>query len=337
MVSIRLLLKNIFYYVKNNDMIWGILGYGEISPVFIESLLSMKENTLNCIASVSKHHELKKTNKYSDTIIYSNYRDLYINTDIDIIYIATTNNLHKDNVINAINAGKHVLCEKPIGVCKSDTIEMIKCAKKNNRFLMEGMWTRFLPAYREFIRLIRSGAIGKPTITLIDFGFFSHWGSERRLLNKDLFGGAVLDNTDYNIFAAIDIYNSLPVSIKAFADYAHTGVENKCSIILKFPCGELAHLFSGFVVETNQDAIVYGEYGSITLKKFWRCTEIVVNLKGQKPNIYKIPYTSTGFVHEIDEVLKCINEGKIESQTIPHQLSIDVAGIMDEVLSQIRK
>jgi predicted dehydrogenase len=318
-------------------MNWGVIGYGEISPVFIDSLLSLRNNNLKCIASVSKHLELKKTNKYSDTIIYSNYKDLYENTCIDIVYIATTNNLHKENAIDALNAGKHVLCEKPIGVCKSDTIELIECARKNNMFLIEGMWTRFLPAYREFIRLIRSCVIGKPTMSLIDFGFFSHWGSERRLLNKDLFGGAVLDNTDYNIFAAIDIFNSLPVSIKALADYAHTGVENKCSIILKFPCGGLAHLFSGFVVETNQDAIVYGEYGSITLKKFWRSTDIVVNLKGQQPLIYHIPYLSTGFVHEIEEVVKCITEGKIESPIIPHQLSIDVAGIMDEVLCQIRK
>jgi predicted dehydrogenase len=318
-------------------MKWGVIGHGEISPVFIESLLFLEEHNLLCIASVSKHSVLINSKKYQKTIIYKNYIDLFKNKDVEVVYIATTNNMHKENVLNALNNGKHVLCEKPIGVCKSDTIELIECARKNNKFLMEGMWTRFLPAYREFLRLISTGIIGKPTLFMIDFGFLSHWGPDRRLLNKGLFGGAVLDNTDYNIFAAIDFFNSLPVSINAVADYAHTGVENKCGILLKFPCGGLAHLFSGFVVETNQDAVVYGEFGSVTLKKFWHCSAIVVKLNGQKPKKYHFPFSSTGFVHEIEEVVKCITEGKIESQTIPHQLSIDVAGIMDEVLCQIRK
>src|SRR6185437_15767424 len=109
--------------------------------------------------------------------------DLLNDPDTETIYVCTTNNLHKENVLNALTAGKNVLCEKPLGVCKSDVEEMIFEARSQNTFLMEGMWTRFLPGYRYFKKLLESGVIGDVRFARIDFGFRSDWGVERRLKN----------------------------------------------------------------------------------------------------------------------------------------------------------
>src|ERR1051325_9259487 len=124
-------------------MKWGVIGYGEIAPSFIGGLFGVDGQELHAIASRTKHQELAERNNYPHVIIYSDYLDLLKNPEIDIIYVCTTNNLHKENVLGALRAGKNVLCEKPLGVCKSDVEEMVFEAKNQNKFLMEGMWTRF--------------------------------------------------------------------------------------------------------------------------------------------------------------------------------------------------
>lgn len=318
-------------------MNWGIIGYGEIAPAFVESLLGVAEQKLYAIASKSKYQQLRDKQICPNAIIYADYEELYTDANIDIVYIATTNNLHKENVLSCLNAGKHVLSEKPIGVCKKDVIEMVNASRRHNKFLMEGMWTRFLPAYREFIKLIRSGAVGEVKFVQVDFGFLSTWGEERRLLNKELFGGAILDNTDYNVFLCQDIFQEQPKEIIATGHFAKTGVEDRCSIVFKYNSGAIAQLYSGFVQKTNQDAIVYGTEGSIRFKEFWHGTEIDLTRNGNEFQTIKLPFLSTGFVHEIAEVVECVEKGKIESEVIPHRLSIEIAGIMDEVIKQVRK
>lgn len=320
-------------------MKWGIIGYGEIAPSFVESLKCCSYQELYAIASRSKHHVLKNDSDILNhgIVIYSNYEQLYNDKNIDIVYIATTNNLHKENVLNCLNAGKHVLSEKPIGVCKKDVVEMINASRQHNKFLMEGMWTRFLPAYKEFIKQIRSGAVGEIKFVQADFGFLSTWGEERRLLSKELFGGVILDNTDYNIFLCQDIFQEPPKEICATGNFAKTGVEDRCSIVFKYNCGAIAQLYSSFVQKTNQDAIVYGTEGSIRFREFWHGTEIELTRNGRVPQTIKLPFSSTGLVHEIDEVVECIKKRKIESEVIPHLLSMEIAGIMDEVIKQVKK
>lgn len=316
-------------------MNWGIIGFGEISPKFIESLASIEGQKLSAIASKSKYEFLQNDKKYWNIRIYSNYLDVQADPSIDIIYIATTNNLHKQNVLDALRAGKHVLCEKPLGIKKADVEEMVSEAKKQNKFLMEGMWTRFLPAYKCFINLLRTGAIGKVNFARIDFGFFSNWGNERRLKNKSLFGGTLLDNADYNIFLSQDIFLGSPSKISAFARFTETNVEDMCGVMLQYPNGSIAQLFSSFQQKTNQEALIYGEKGFFHLKSFWNGTTVALsNEEGEKS--WTFPFEVNGFEYEIEEVVKCINNKQIESNIIPHKLSVEIAGIMDEILERIK-
>ena len=150
-------------------MNWGIIGYGEIAPSFIESLMQAKEETLFAIASKSKSEDLKS--KYEGVKIFDNYQSLFDDKSVEVVYICTTHNFHKENVLSALKAGKHVLCEKPMGISKAETTEMIDEAKKQNKFLMEGMWTRFLPAYKYFKEILSSQKLGAVKFVRADFGF----------------------------------------------------------------------------------------------------------------------------------------------------------------------
>jgi predicted dehydrogenase len=317
-------------------MNWGVIGYGEIAPSFIEGLKAVQGQQLFAIASKSKHEILNSENRYPTARIFSDYETLLKQTEIDIVYICTTNNLHKENVISALKAGKHVLSEKPIGVCRQDTLEMFEEAKRQSRFLMEGMWTRFLPAYKYFKELLNNETIGQINFARIDFGFSSNWSNERRLMNQKLFGGAMLDNGDYNLFLSQDIFGQMPKRISAFARKAETGVEDLCGVMLQYPDGTISQLFCGFHQKTRQEALIYGEKGHIRLQEFWRGTVVEITTdKGEE--VKQFPFRANGFEYEIEEVVKCINEGKIQSEVISHEMSLEVASIMDEAINEIRK
>jgi predicted dehydrogenase len=317
-------------------MKWGIIGYGEITPNFIKALAALKEEDLVAIASVNKSTFLKKENSYPGTIIYSAYNDLLNDTEINIIYISTTNNLHKENVLNALRAGKHVLCEKPLAICKADAEEMILEAKRQNKFLMEGMWTRFLPAYRYFKSLLVQKEVGEVNFVRVDFGFRSTWGKERRLLNKDLNGGVILDNTDYNVFLCQDIFQAFPSKISALGRFTTTGVEDTCAATFQYPNGALAQLFSSFNQLTRQEVLIYGEKGHIRLTEFWHGT-VVELFKGEHQEKWEFPFRSTGFEYEIEEVVSCIQKGKTESDLMTHEMSLEVAEIMDIIINEVNK
>lgn len=317
-------------------MNWGIIGYGEITPSFIEGLQTVKDSRLVGIATVSSFEYLKKKKLYEDVKVFKSYEELVKIPEIDIVYISTTNNLHFENITLCIREGKHILCEKPLTPKFEQTKELFQLARKNNVFLMEGMWTRFLPSYRKFIELLDENIIGQPKLLKADFGFFSNWPKHRRLLNPVLYGGTLLDNADYNIFFSQDVFKEFPSEIIAQATFSETGVEDACSILLKYPKGGMAQLYSSFKCETKQEAIVYGEKGYIELKEYWHGTkiEVTVNKINKK---FNFPHKSNGLEYEIESVEKAIQKGKLENELLTYKESEEVAKIIDIVKDLIKE
>ncbi len=315
-------------------MNWGIIGYGEICPSFIKGLEASATGNLIGLASLSSFEYLSKKKPYDNVLYFDNYEELLCIESIEIIYICTTNNSHYKNVKLALEAGKHVLCEKPMTPSHKQTTELFEISNTKNLFLMEGMWTRFLPAYRKAIKLLKEGIIDKPKLLKVDFGFMNNWSKHRRLLNPKLYGGTLLDNADYNIFLSQDIFNEFPVDIKSQATFADTGVEDACSILLKYECGGMAQLFSSFRCETLQEAIIYGEKGYLRLSEYWHGTKIEIKVDGSI-KIENYPFNENGFEYEINAVEKAIKEGNIEHNLIPKKTSLEVAKIIDIVKQQI--
>ena len=155
--------------------------------------------------------------------VYGNYEDLAKDSEIDIIYIATPHVFHKDNAILCMESGKSVLCEKPAGINEAELTEMINCAKKNNVFFMEGMWTRFFPISAFVKKITDSGELGKVRHIEADFGFGS-WEDEKavgrsaRHFEPKLAGGAILDLGIYPVAFASWLKGKAPDKIAAFAD-----------------------------------------------------------------------------------------------------------------------
>lgn len=315
-------------------MNWGILSTGNIASVFAEDLKIVKGARLYAVGSrffesaeaFAKKHHIKKA--------YGNYEDLAQDPDIDVIYIATPHHLHYENTLLCLNAGKHVLCEKPLAVNTAQVQEMIDTAEKHGLFLMEAIWTRFFPGIRKFLDLIRADAIGSAEILNADFGFTANPDPQGRHLNPDLAGGALLDIGIYPLFLSQLVFGP-PTEISSMVRMGDTGVDASNAIMMRHKGGELSYLNSTFMAHTAQEAVLSGPEGNIRINQpWWNPGLLTISKPGKPQQQIKIPYKGRGYCYEAEEVMKMIQSGKIKHPDLSWQFSLDLVQTMDKIRAQ---
>lgn len=317
-------------------MKWGFIGFGRIARNFLESLESVEDEVPYAFASRSSAKQLQT--EFPNIKVYDSYEALLADSDIDIVYISTTHNFHCENTIAALKAGKHVVCEKPMGISSEEVNRMVETARSTGKFLMEAMWMRFLPAYREALKRAKSGEIGKVKYATASFGFRSidKLTKDGRLLNPDLAGGALFDVGVYPLTLATDLFGWQPRSFKADALLSLTGVDESIQIQLDFGNNQMAQLFASISLETNKEACIYGENGYIRMPLFWKGQAFEV-IKGDQIEKVEMPYLSNGYAHEIMEARDCIKKGQIESNIFNFNDSIQSAQLVEQILKSVFK
>lgn len=206
---------------------WGIIGTGTIANIFAADLLLVEDGILQAVASRGLEKAEAFGRKYKSVKSYGTYEELAEDPDVDVVYIATPHVLHKENTLLCLNNKKAVLCEKPIAINAIDTKEMIDCARANGVFLMEAMWTRFLPQIKWVREVIENGEIGDVRWIKADFGYAigADYPSSGRLLNKELGGGSLLDVGIYPLSFVHMIMKKDPVKICSSLVIGDTGVD----------------------------------------------------------------------------------------------------------------
>ncbi|NJB35484.1 Gfo/Idh/MocA family protein [Croceivirga sp. JEA036] len=311
---------------------WGIIGLGNIANKFANDLSLVPDATLVAVASTSKERAQNFASKYDVKTSYGSYDELFNDPDVFVVYIATPHNLHAELSIKAMQAGKHVLCEKPIAVNMSEFKTMRKVARENNRFLMEALWTRFNPSLNKLHSLVKDNIIGKPSYVNADFTFYAlDRGDNKRLLNPNLAGGSLLDIGLYPVFFAYLLLGK-PSKIIATANFYKTGAEKQVSIIFDYPDAQ-AVLHSGFSSDLQASAKVVGPKGCIGLLPSWHKAEGYFMELDKNKETFKLPLKGLGYVHEIIEVHQCLRAGKLEST----QWSLTNTEDLLELLDKIRK
>lgn len=317
-------------------MNWGFLGFGKIARKFLESLKAVDGQVPYAFASRSNASSLRS--EFPEVSVYSTYDELLADDNIDVVYISTTHNSHCQNAIDALNAGKHVLCEKPMGISCTEVLKMIEAAQTKDRFLMEAMWMRFLPAYREAIAKVKAGEIGQVKYVTANFGFRSEEKliKDGRLLNPDLAGGALFDVGVYPLTIVSDLFGWKPLDFRVDATMSETGVDETIQIQFDFGNAQIAQVGASIVLDTNKEACIYGEKGSVKIPMFWRAESYQI-IKGHDVQNFEAPMISNGYAHEIMEVAMCINQGKTESDLFRHNDSLMSAKLVEHILSTIFK
>uniref|UniRef100_UPI0035669924 Gfo/Idh/MocA family protein n=1 Tax=Pontiella sp. TaxID=2837462 RepID=UPI0035669924 len=250
------------------DIKWGIIGCGGIARKFVSSLNALEQGTLSAVASSSPERAGAFAAETGAGTSYGSYAELIADPEIDIIYIATTHNFHHRNLIECLEGGKSVLCEKPLTVNAAQAEEAIQLAHKNNCFLMEGMWTRFLPAIQKAKALLQAGAIGERLSVKADLSFRGPDDPKHRLFNRELAGGALLDVGIYPLSLAAFMMERQPVKVQSHAVIGPTGVDDRSFYLLDYGDGLTAHLSSGITAALPVDAYISGSKGFIKIHEF---------------------------------------------------------------------
>lgn len=312
---------------------WGIIGPGKIAHSFAKDLQLVKGNELVAVASRSLEKAVDFGRQYNAKFTFGSYDELFKCDSVDVIYIATPHMAHASLSIQAMDHGKHVLCEKPLGVNSSEVEQMIAGSVKNGVFLMEALWSRFNPSIRKVKSLVDSGAIGELRYLYATFAFY---GLDKepagRLLNPDLAGGSLLDIGIYPVFLAY-LMMGKPERIFSTSKVLANGVEIQTAMIFDYP-GSQAVLYSGLSSKTEMKAELAGIGGNLYLQPRWHETQAYILERDGQSQTHELPTLGKGYTHEIIEVQECLKAGKTESDMWSHQNSLDLIGLLDDIRKQ---
>ncbi|MDC0008079.1 Gfo/Idh/MocA family oxidoreductase [bacterium] len=312
---------------------WGIIGPGKIAHSFAKDLALVNNGELIAVASRNLDRATEFAKEYDAEYVFGSYDKLLASDIVDVVYIATPHTGHMKWAIKAMQHGKHVLCEKPLGVNLAEVEEMISVAQKNKVFLMEALWSRFNPSILKVKELIEQGKIGNIGHLYADFGFYALDADEKaRLLNPSLAGGSILDIGIYPIFLAYFILGK-PERILSTSKFHKTGVEVQTSMIFEYTNAQ-AVLYSGLVSKTEMKAEISGSKGQIFIDPRWHNAQGYTVELNENQEHFDLPTLGKGYTHEIKEVHRCLNAGKVQSELWSHQNSIELISILDEVRQQ---
>jgi predicted dehydrogenase len=315
---------------------WGIAGLGNIARKFAGDLKEVSQAELIGVASTDGDRAKAFQQAFDAQKAYDNYEDLYHDPDIEIIYIASLNQNHKEMTMAALQAGKGVLCEKPLGLNTAEIKEMIALAQKQNCFLMEAMWSRFNPAIQKAKQWIASGQIGEPKFLYAEFSFYRlNIDASHRLMDPKKGGGVLLDIGVYPLFLAYFILG-MPKNITAQSLFAKTGVDVQTSMILEYNNAQ-AVLYCGIANQSDNHAKVGGTEGEILLHGFWHNAQKVELTKAGTTIQEDFSSTSKGYVSEIEEVNRCIASGKKESELWSHNDALQLGRMVEQVFEKIKE
>ena len=314
---------------------WGIIGPGKIAHKFAQDIVKLEGATVHAVASRAEERANAFAEHYNISHAFGSYEEILSCPDLDAIYIATPHNSHYEHTLRCIDEGIPVLCEKPFAMNSHQAREMVERAQSRQVFLMEALWTRFLPTTLKTLELIESGAIGEVVSLKADFGFQAAYKPEGRLFNPELGGGALLDIGIYPVFLALLILGK-PSQVNAVAKKGATGVDVDTGMLLQYNDGRIAHLHASLLARTKTEAFIYGDQGTIHLHTRWHePTSMSIISPDGRPTNYHFEWPNNGYGFEAQEVMKCIRQGLTESPLWPLAKTLELMNLLDAIRAEI--
>lgn len=313
---------------------WGILGSGRIARKFATDLQRVQDARLIAAGSRSMESARRFAAEFGISHTHGSYEALVRDPDIDIIYIATPHHLHYENTLLCLNHGKAVLCEKPFALNSRQATEMIECARNRKLFLMEALWTKFMPHYNKMMELVERGGLGDIRSMQVRFGFRLDDHSPERLLDPVMGGGTLMDIGIYNLFMALSVLGE-PKEVEASMTPAITGVDEQCAVLLKYDNGAMAQLFSSFSTYLPIEADINGDKARLKLRnRFYEPSTTIEFYPGWENTRTVVPFErepGAGYQYEIRHVHLCLKYGLAESPVMSHHDSLTLMKWLDVI------
>src|SRR6266566_3834691 len=305
---------------------WGVLGVADIGiRLVIPAILSSPDEQLVAIASRNPERAKERLAHIPDLRIYGDYERLLNDPEIEAVYIPLPNSLHAEWTIRALEAGKHVLCEKPLAVTAKQGTSMAEAARANDRLLMEAFMYRFHPQTIWALEQVNEGRIG--TVKLVRSSFSFNVMLPPRLqeirLQAALAGGSLMDVGCYPVNFCRAVYGHPPVAVAARVYVPEDGeVERSTNAVLDFDNGGFGLIDSSFELPTRQVAEIIGETGTITIPVPWTPgnvhTEVIVALEGQ--TIHQRVSAVDQYRLEVEHFGACVRSGAQPSLSLEESI-----------------
>jgi len=314
---------------------WGLMGPGLIAQKFADDLKVIEDANLYAVASRSIKRAREFAVRNHVRTAYDSYESLVNDPQVDAVYIASSHNFHFESVMMCLQAGKPVLCEKPLTVNAAETRLLVEIARNNRVFLMEALWTRYLPVFEKIRHWLDQKMIGDIHLLSSTFGIAIPLGKDQRWLNPELAGGTLLDMGIYPIATSQWVLDQMPVSVSAQALVGTTGVDELTAVILKYPNGIISQFSSNFLCNGVNDFFIYGTRGFIRIHAdYWAATQATLSIEGQELIVTR-PLRSGGFEYQTEEAMRCIRGGLLESPGITHAQTLENMELMDKIRAEI--
>ncbi|HVY75608.1 MAG TPA: Gfo/Idh/MocA family oxidoreductase [Puia sp.] len=317
-----------------NTVRWGILGCGRIARKFASDLKYVSDGRLVAVGSRSKTNAQAFAREFPVAHVHDSYESLIANPEVDVIYIASPHGLHHEHTLMCLESKKAVLCEKAFALNSRQAREMVSKARQEKVFLMEALWTKFLPHYQQMQSLLSEQRLGEIRSMLVNFGFIPQAPVPQRLFNPALGGGTMLDIGIYNVFMALSVLGR-PEEVEAIMDPTDTGVDAQCAVTFKYRNGAIAQLFSTFMSNLATEADINGSLGRLRLTtRFYEPSATLELYPGRPDSRQVIPVgkePGTGYQYEARHVNECLKKNLTESPVMTHEDSLLLMETLDRV------
>ncbi|MGQ9455172.1 MAG: aldo/keto reductase [Armatimonadota bacterium] len=297
---------------------WGIISAGRISRVFAKNLADSETGELLAIASRTQETADKFGDEFNVPRRYGSYQALLDDPDVQAVYISTPHPMHAEWAVKAADAGKHILCEKPLTINFPEAMAVVEAARRNDVFLMEAFMYRCHPQTAKIVELIKSGAIGEVKLIQATFSFQAWFNPTSRYFAPELAGGGIMDVGCYCTSMARLVAGAAlgkpfeePLEVKGMAHIGETGIDYYAVGILRFPNDILAQVSSGVFLNQENCVRIYGSEASLYIASPWFCPEhceIVLSRKGQDPEIIAVDSPKSSYTLEADLVARHIQD-----------------------------
>ncbi|MHB8380203.1 MAG: Gfo/Idh/MocA family protein [Acidimicrobiales bacterium] len=311
---------------------WGVLGPGRIARTFASDLALTDEGVITAVGS----RTMSAADAFGDEFLipnrHSSYEELVHDPDVDVVYVATPHPFHRDNAKLALKNGKPVLVEKALTMNEGEARDLVATARSEGLFLMEAMWTRFLPHVVAIREILAQGLLGDIVTVTADHGKWFVEDPTSRLFAPELGGSALLDLGVYLVSFASMILGA-PSRITALVDRAFTGVDGQASMLFGYDSGAQAVLTCTSGARSATRASIVGTEARLEIDSdFYAPTSYSLISRDGQVTRAEFTRAGRGLQYQTVEVAKCLREGRLESAVMPLDESIEIMATMDRVL-----
>jgi predicted dehydrogenase len=313
---------------------WGIAATGGIARQFANGLSQTDDAETVAVASRTAERADEFGAEFDVPHRHASYEALAADPDVDVVYVASPHARHESDTLLFLEAGKHVLCEKPFALNAAQAQRMVDTARERELFVMEAIWSRFLPAYQLLGELLADGIIGEVEHVDADFAIRFPFDAAHRLFDLALGGGALLDLGIYPLQLASLVLGA-PTEVQAMGRIGETGADEHVAAVLRYESGALATVRTATRLTMSCTARISGTDGAIDLPAFMHCPGSLTVTSAAGIEVHEVPIVGEGLRYQVAEVHRCVRAGEIESPVVSHGETSRLASTMDEIRAQV--